>query len=166
MRYLAILERLFLVRRLPAWHANENKRLTKSPKLHFLDSGLAATLAGRAASDWLDDRVAMGGLLETFVVQQLIAQGTWTHADLRFWHFRDRDQVEVDLVITHGRRIWGIEVKAGSAVAPRDARGIERLAAICGDRFVGGAVLYSGDANWRLGDSRIHSISLRELWER
>lgn len=164
--YLSVLERLFLIRRLPAWHSSETKRLIKSPKVHLLDSGLTATLAGRTTRDWLENRAAMGGLLETFVVQQLIAQAAWTDPDLRFWHYRDRDQAEVDLVITRRRQVWGIEIKAASAVEPRDARGLSRLATVCGDQFEAGIVLYTGEGAWRLGDPRIHSVGVRELWER
>ena len=100
-RYLAVLERLFLIRRLRPWHRNAAKRLVKSPKTHLLDTGLAATLAGLTADDWLAERPRMGRLLESFVVQQLIAQAAWTDPNgpaLRFWHYRDKDQVEVDIV--------------------------------------------------------------------
>ena len=69
-----MLERLFLVRRVRAWHRNTAKRLVKSPKVHLLDTGLAATLADLTAADWLGARHRMGYLLESFVVQQLIAQ--------------------------------------------------------------------------------------------
>ena len=93
-QYLAVLERLFLLRRLPAWHRNEAKRLVKTPKIHLLDSGLAATLAGLEAADWTTRRERFGFLLESFVVQQLIAQAGWTDPDLRFWHYRDKDQVD------------------------------------------------------------------------
>lgn len=90
--YLNILERLFLVRRLPAWHLNSAKRLVKTPKVHLLDSGLAASLAGLSAEDWLNRRERMGHLLESFVVQQIIAQAAWTDPELRFWHYRDKDR--------------------------------------------------------------------------
>jgi predicted AAA+ superfamily ATPase len=102
--YIVILERLFLVRRLPAWHNNLAKRLIKAPKLHIVDSGLAATLANLSVEDWLENRDRMGHLLESFVVQQIIAQSAWTDPDLRFWHYRDKDKVEVDLVITKGSK--------------------------------------------------------------
>ena len=94
-RYVGVLERLFLVRRLPAWRRNPARRLVTSPKVHLLDSGLAATLAGLTADHWLTGRGRMGHLLESFVVQQLVAQAGWTDPDLRFWHYRDKDQVEV-----------------------------------------------------------------------
>jgi len=70
--YLTVLERLLLIRRLPAWHRSAARRLVKTPKLHVADSGLAATLAGVDASDWLAKRDLMGHLLESFTVQQIM----------------------------------------------------------------------------------------------
>ena len=164
--YLEVLERMFLIRRLPPWNRSASKRFVRAPKVHLTDSGLAVTLAERTSADWLLDRAAMGSLLESFVGQQLVAQAAWTDPSLRFWHYRDRDQNEVDLVITRGRETWGVEVKASMAVEPRDARSLRRLAAICGDDFRGGIVLHAGDGRWPLGDPRIHSVGIRELWER
>ena len=92
--YVAVLERLFLVRRLPAWRRNPANRLVASPKVHFLDSGLAATLGGLTADHWLSGRDRMGHLLESFVVQQIVAQAAWTDPDLRFWHYRTATRTE------------------------------------------------------------------------
>ena len=115
--YLEVLERMFLIRRLLSWNRTASKRFVRAPKVHLTDTGLAATLAERTSAVTLRrlelrDRAAMGGLLESFVVQQLVAQAAWTDPDLRFWHYRDRDGNEVDLVITRGRETWGVEVKA------------------------------------------------------
>ncbi|MDO8596366.1 MAG: ATP-binding protein [Sulfuricaulis sp.] len=163
-QYLSVLERLFLVRRLPAWHRNEAKRLIKTPKIHLLDSGLAATLAGLEAGDWTTRRDRFGHLIESFVVQQLIAQAGWTDPDLRFWHYRDKDQVEVDLVITRGRRTWGVEVKAAASVTPADGNGMRRLAEQCGKDFQGGMILYAGTSTLPTMDRRILAVPLSELW--
>ena len=165
-RYLSALERLFLVRRLRAWHRNTVKRLIKSPKVHLLDTGLAATLADLTAADWLGARHRMGYLLESFVVQQLIAQAAWTDPDLRFWHYRDKDQVEVDLVVTRGRKVWGIEVKAAGTLAAGDGRGLVRLAERCGEDFQQGLLLYAGEDLLPLADKRMLAVPLSELWER
>ncbi|MXZ87790.1 MAG: DUF4143 domain-containing protein, partial [Dehalococcoidia bacterium] len=164
--YIAVLERLFLVRRLPAWHRNPAKRLVKTPKVHLLDSGLAATLADLTSADWLNHRDRMRHLLESFVVQQLIAQATWTEPDLRFWHYRDKDQVEVDVVLTRGQKTWGIEVKAASALTAKDGQGLVRLAARCGEDFESGVLLYTGRDRLPLADERILAVPLSELWER
>ena len=164
--YLAVLERLFLVRRLPAWHGNTAKRLVKSPKVHLLDSGLAASLGDLAAADWLHRRDRMGPLLESFVVQQLIAQAAWTDPDLRFWHYRDRDRIEVDVVMTRGPKTWGVEVKAAASLTHRDGQGLARLAERCGDDFQYGILLYTGQDLLPLGDKRMFAVPLNELWTR
>ena len=164
--YVAVLERTFLVRRLPAWRRDPARRLITSPKVHLLDSGLAATLAGLTADDWRSDRDRMGHLLESFVVQQLVAQATWTDPDLRIWHYRDKDQVEVDVVVTRGRKTWGIEVKASGAIAQGDGRGLARLADRCGDDFVSGVLLYAGRDVLPLGYPRMLAVPLRDLWQR
>ncbi|MGA0588060.1 DUF4143 domain-containing protein [Dyella sp. KRB-257] len=119
-------ERLFLVQRLPPWHRNHAKRLIKTPKVHLVDSGLCATLSGLAAEDVVAQRERFGHLLASFVVQQPRAQAGWTAPELNFWHDRDKDQVEVDLAITRGRDVWGVEAKAAATVTPADGRGLHR----------------------------------------
>ncbi len=164
--YLAILERLFLVRRLPAWHRHEAKRLIKTQKLHFVDSGLLSTLAQLKSADWIPQRSRFGHVLESYVVQQIIAQAGWTDPDLRFWHYRDKDQVEVDLVVTRGRETWGIEVKAAASIESKDAAGLRCLAKQCGKDFRGGLLLYSGTAIAPLSDPRLLAVPLQLLWDR
>ncbi|MBV6424233.1 MAG: hypothetical protein NAOJABEB_02043 [Steroidobacteraceae bacterium] len=163
--YLAVCERLYLVRRLPPWHRNPASRLVKSPKVHVVDSGLAATLANLAEADWIAQRDRFGRLLESFVVQQLVAQAGWTDPDLRFWHYRDKDQVEVDLVITRGRQTWGVEVKSALTATPADGRGLRRLAEQCGADYQGGVVFYAGDSAFALGDRRNLAMPLARLWD-
>jgi predicted AAA+ superfamily ATPase len=163
---LAALERLFLIRRLPAWHANEALRLVKAAKVYLVDSGLAATLAGLEAEDWTTHRDRFGHTLESFVVQQVVAQGGWTDPDLRFWHYRDKDQLEVDLVLTRGRHTWGVEVKASATVTPSDGRGLLRLAERCGKDFRGGIVLHAGVNTVPLSDRRLLAVPLSALWSR
>jgi len=164
--YLTVCERLFLIRRLSPWHRNEAKRLIKTPKLHLLDSGLASTLTSMAAEDWGTRRERFGHLLESFVVQELVAQAGWTDPDLRFWHYRDKDQVEVDLVITRGRQTWGVEVKSAATVTPADGQGLRRLAEQCGDDWQGGIVLHAGNSALPLGGEKNLAVPLAWMWER
>ena len=163
--YLAVCERLYLVRRLPPWHRNPASRLIKSPKVHVLDSGLASSLTGLTAADWNTQRSRFGHLLESFVVQQVVAQAGWTDPDLRFWHYRDKDQVEVDLVITRGHQTWGVEVKAAVTATPADGQGLRRLAEQCGADYQGGVVLYAGDSAFALGDGPNLAMPLSRLWD-
>jgi uncharacterized protein len=163
--YLAVCERLYLVRRLPPWHRNPASRLIKSPKVHLLDSGLAATLTGLEAADWGTQRERFGHLLESFVVQQMVAQAGWTDRDLHFWHYRDKDQVEVDLVITRGRQTWGVEVKAAVTATPADGHGLRRLAEQCGADYRGGVLLYAGDSAFAIDGQRHLAMPLARLWD-
>ncbi|MDH4470421.1 MAG: ATP-binding protein [Verrucomicrobiae bacterium] len=163
--YLSILEKIFLIRFLHPWHPNNGKRLIKNPKLHFLDTGLAAALAGLKATDWISQRERFGHLLESFVVQQLIAQAGWTDPELRFWHYRDHDKVEVDLVITRGEETWGIEVKAAASINEHDGQGLRRLADRCGKNFQGGLVFHNGNTTFPLSDKRFLALPLKKLWE-
>ncbi len=163
--YLEVCERLYLVRRLQPWHRNPASRLIKSPKVHLVDSGLAATLTGITAADWSAQRGRFGHLLESFVVQQLMAQAGWTDPELRFWHYRDRDQVEVDIVITRGRQTWGVEVKAAVTTTPADGNALRRLAAQCGSDYQGGVLFYAGTSAFALAGGRDLAVPLSRLWD-
>lgn len=164
-KYLGVLERLFLVRRLPAWHRNQAKRLIKTPKIHWVDSGLAATLNGLKTADWNDYTVNFGPLLESFVVQQIIAQAGWLDDELHFSHYRDKDQVEVDLVIESGRKVWGIEVKKAASIQTKDGAGLGRLAAQCGDQFQGGVLFYCGNNCLPLAQKDCFAVPIDWLWQ-
>ena len=164
--YIAVLERLFLVRRLLPWHRNVGKRLVRTPKMHVVDSGLAATLAGLRPGDWIAKRDRMGHLLESFVAHQLVTLAGWTDPDLLFWHFRDKDGQEVDLVMTLGDRTWGMEVKATSTPGRSAGRGMARLAALCGDDFEGGILFYNGRDILPLAGKNTLAVPVSELWSR
>lgn len=165
-RYLTLLERLFLIRLLPAWHSNRSKRLVKSPKLHFVDSGLAATLGELEPGRWNAERPRFGHLLESFILQQLIAMADCMARPPRFYHYRDRDQTEVDIVIESGRKIWAIEIKAAASVNRDDAKGLLKLAGIAGNAFQAGIVFYDGEATLPLvREAGILAVPISKLWE-
>src|SRR5690606_33128248 len=106
------------------------------------DSGLAAALADLRPEQWNPERTRYGHLLESFVVQQVQALGSWHAGAPRFSHYRDKDQIEVDLVIELGSEVWGIEVKSAATVQAGDGRGLRRLADVAGRKFRGGLLLY------------------------
>lgn len=163
--YVTLLERVFLLERLPSWHSNLISRLVKTPKLHLGDTGLACALLGVDASALAADRVLLGHLLETFVFQELRRHESWSDLGARFFHFRDRDGIEVDVVIDQGTRgLAGVEVKAAATVTERDFRGLARLRDALGQRFKAGVVLYDGEATLRFGD-RLSAVPIRALWQ-
>lgn len=163
--YLSLLIRLFLVDEVPPWHSNRLTRLIKTPKLHLGDSGLACALLGHDPATLYRDRAALGQLLETFVYQELKRQASFGPDEIRFYHFRDKDGVEVDLVLERGgHELVGVDVKASATVTGRDFRGLRKLAEASDGRFVCGIVLYDGDLGARFGD-RLHAVPIRALWE-
>lgn len=164
-KYIGVLEQMFLVRTLQPWFTNELKRLVKTPKLHFLDSGLLAALRGVNASRLARDRMALGPLLETFVLAELLKLATWSDEPLEFLHFRDRDGNEVDIVMedSHGN-VVGIEVKASASVGTADFSGLRKLAEACGKRFTLGLVLYDHDVIVPFGE-RLFAAPISTLWK-
>jgi len=163
--YLTLLEKIFLLERLPPWHSNRLSRLVKTPKLHLGDSGLACALLGVDGAALAADRSLLGHLLETFIFQELRRQASWHDEALRFFHFRDKDGVEVDVVIERGAQaLAGVEVKAAATVTHRDFRGLRKLRDTVGQRFAAGVVLYDGETSASFGD-RLFAVPLRMLWE-
>ncbi|MBW8074466.1 MULTISPECIES: ATP-binding protein [Metallibacterium] len=163
--YVTLLERVFLLERLPPWHSNRISRLIKTPKLHLGDTGLACALLGVDAAALAADRPLLGRILETFVFQELRRQASWHDEPLAFSHFRDKDGVEVDIVIERGARaLVGVEVKAAATVTAADFRGLRKLREAAGKRFVAGVVLYDGEVSVRF-DDQLYAVPLRALWE-
>jgi uncharacterized protein len=164
--YVTLLARVFLLEELPPWHSNRMSRLIKTPKLHLGDTGLACALLGLDAESLSGDRPLLGQLLETFVFQELRREASWRDDAMAFHHFRDKDGVEVDIVIEGaGQRVAGVEVKAAATVTARDFLGLRKLRDGAGKRFAGGVVLYDGEATAPFGD-RLFAVPLRRLWER
>ena len=164
--YLSILEKLFLTRKLPAWHKNGVKRLIKTPKIHVRDTGLSTTLAKLSSDQWIYKKDAFGHHLESWAVQQLIAQADTLDDDIHFHHYRDKDMVEVDLVITHNHKVWGIEVKASATLSDKDGKGLRRLAANAGDSYAGGILLYDGESTLTLNEERNElAVPFSKIWE-
>ncbi len=163
--YVTLLERVFLLERLPAWHTNRLNRLIKRPKLHMGDTGVACALLGIDAGGLDKDRQLLGQMLETFVLQELRRQGSWRPEPLGFFHFRDRDDFEVDIVLEQSHStIAGVEVKAAATVGEADLRGLRKLRDAAGKRFAAGVVLYDGSATVDFHDG-LFAVPIRKLWE-
>ena len=164
--YLTLLENVFLLERLPPWHSHAISRLIKTPKLHFVDTGLACAMLRADAAALRADRMLLGLLLETFVFQELKRQASCHERRHTFSHFRNKDGVEVDIVVQRGpHNVAGVEVKAGATVRASDFRGLRKLMRTVGDGFAGGVVLYDGEACVGFG-SGLYAVPVRMLWER
>ena len=163
-RYVGLLEQVFLIATLQPWFTNTLKRIVKTPKLHFLDSGLLASARGLTFDRVMANRGTFGALLESFVFSEVLKLMTASDLRLTPHHFRDRDMREVDIVLERDDgMIAGIEVKASATVKSGDFAGLRALAEPCGDRFAFGAVLYDNTDVVPFGD-RLVAAPLSCLW--
>ena len=163
-RWLVLLEQLFLLRRIPAWHRNELKRLVKTPKIHFLDSGLLAAARRVDATNLHKDRKILGSLFECFAYSELQKLISLTSHSIRISHYRDKDQAEVDLVLENfSGEVVGIEVKASATIRSQDFKGLRLLRRAAGSDFVCGVLLHDGDHIQQFEDS-LYAMPLKMLW--
>lgn len=152
-RYLLLLDRVFAVRRFPAWHNRLHPRLVKAPKLLISDSGLLCRLLGVDAERLATDPALCGLVLESYVGMELVKNIEAAQIGASAMHYRTSKGVEVDfLVESSDGRVAGIEVKAGKTVDSRDFSRFERLQGVLGDRFARGVILYTGDRGIAFGD--------------
>lgn len=166
--YTKLLEAVFLVNRLPAWGTTLRARAATLPKLHFVDSGVAARQLGltseRLASLQPAALTEFGHLLETFVVGEILKQASWLDDPVRAGHWRTYDGDEADLVLERDDgSIVAFEVKAGSRIPGGDLAGMRKLRDALGDHFIGGVALYTGEHAYTYED-RIHIMPIDRLW--
>ncbi len=163
--YLTLLERQFLIERLLPWHSNWMKRMIKTTKIHLGDTGLACSLLNIDEDDLLSDRNLMGQLVKSFVFQELRRQVNTPGKPYRFYHYRDRDGIEADLLIEFGgSKLAGIEIKAGASITRSDFRALRKIKVAHEDRFTFGALLYDGELCASYGDG-MFAVPIRMLWK-
>jgi predicted AAA+ superfamily ATPase len=164
-RYLAIMHEVFLVKILPAWASGSVGRAIKTPKLAFVDSGVATHLLGHNAHSLLRPGAPFGPLLEGFAAMELARQATWSLTHVNLFHYRSKDKQEVDLVLLNSLgQIVGLEIKASTTARGEDFNGLKHLAARTGSDFLGGILLYAGTTTMSFGD-RFKAMPLSSIWQ-
>jgi predicted AAA+ superfamily ATPase len=163
-RYINVLEQLYLLKRIDVWARNRLKRVVKTPKLQFIDSGLLSMLTNIGHKDVELDKTGYGHILESFVFGELLKHSATSDNDYRLLYYRDADKYEVDVVIENSAgQLLGVEVKASATVKERDLRGLKKLSGLAGDQFTAGMLLYDGDETMPLG-SNLWAAPLSTLW--
>jgi predicted AAA+ superfamily ATPase len=163
-RYLGLLEEIFLIKRIPAWSRNLTSRATGTPKVAFVDSGIAANLLGADARNLIRPDGQLGPLLDGFVLMELARQLTWSRERAELFHYRTKDGTEVDAVLENRQgQVVAIEIKAASTVRAEDFRGLRHLEARLGGDFIAGVVLYTGGQTLPFGP-RMRAVPVSALW--
>lgn len=163
-RYFTLLETLFLVYRLPAWERNLGKRMVKAPKIFLPDSGLLAHLTHTSLERIEHEPNVLGGLVETFVLSELLKHLTFSAQRLSLWHYRTISDIEVDFVLENrAGKLTGIEVKASATIDSKDFKGLRHLQETEPNLFQRGIVLYSGREVVPFGE-RLFAVPLSLWW--
>ena len=165
--YAEILELMFLIRRVPSYRKNLARRMAvRMPKLHFVDTGLAAHLLGLRTEARLLTSPHYGALLETLIFMECAKHAEWAEEEVGLYHFRDKRKREVDIVLERpDGRIVGVEVKASATVRRQDFDGLAALAEFAGAAFERGVLLYTGlqALPFHRGPARLHALPLARI---
>ncbi|MDQ2680959.1 MAG: ATP-binding protein [Candidatus Eremiobacteraeota bacterium] len=163
-RYLGLLEQIFLLSRLPAYARERGRRVTRAPKVHLNDVGLAAYLHGSDFESLLQNRSMLGGLLETLVVNEIRSQASWSSVRPALYHYREYDGLDIDLVLEkRDSTVAAIEVKATASPGKNDFRSLRRFAELAGDSFQRGVLLYGGSSPLAFGEKLV-ALPIATLW--
>ena len=166
-KYIKILEVLYIIKLVPSYSNNILKQVTKSPKVHFIDSGLASFLLNASVeSSMLGKNEHLGNLVETFVYTELIKHQANANEDIEIYHFRDTQQKEVDFVLESSLGdIVAIEIKSGSNIKSEHFKGLLALAKTMKDKNFKGIVFYGGDKvlPYKIEDYQFWAIPLTVL---
>ena len=163
-RYLVLFETLFLIRTVPAWSNNLSKRLIKTPRLVFVDTGLLSHLIGATIARLQMEPMHSGPLLENFVTMEMLKQAGWSRQHPEVFYFRTHTGQEVDVVLeAQDGRVVGIEVKAATTVKSGDFRGLQALQETARKKFHRGIVLYQGKETIPFGKDQ-WAIPIDALW--
>lgn len=155
--WLSVLEAGYVVFLLQPHHRNFGKRLVKTPKLYFHDTGLAAYLMGIADAGHLAIHSARGALFENWVISELLKQryNQGLLSNLYFWRNNTGD--EVDVLIEQGERLQPVEIKSGQTFHADFLSGLNKWTRYAGDAALPAQLVYGGDDNMRRDGATVHS---------
>ena len=135
-QWLSVLQASNQVFLLEPYYRSLGKRISKTPKLHFTDTGLAAYLMGFSSAESLWASTEAGALWETYVVGQWLRWRDWHAPSLMLWCWRDQGGNEVDLLLEVDRQLYPVECKLKEKPGKKDLKGIRRLRKFYGEELV------------------------------
>jgi predicted AAA+ superfamily ATPase len=153
--WISVLKSSYVIFELPPFFENIGKRVIKSPKIYFCDTGLAANLLGIENAEQVSRDPLRGGLYENIVILEFL-KARLNHGkrpDLFF--YRDTHGNEVDLILRHERMMIPIEIKSAATFTPDFLKGIETFRKVLKERCTGGFIFYNGIENFIIRETRI-----------
>ena len=163
-KYITLLEQIFLVTRLSPFFSNQLKRQVKTPKLHFLDTGVLASTLGITLDKIHNNHGLFGSLLESFVVSEILKLINGCEDQIHCYHFSHHQNYQVDLLLERDDgQVVGIEIKASKTVEDKDFKGLKVLKSVSCGVFCAGVVLYDGIDILPFGE-KLWAIPISNLW--
>lgn len=168
--WLSVLKVSYVVFELPPFFENISKRVIKSPKIYFVDTGLAAYLLGIRNAEQLQRDPLRGALYENMMIadiyKSILHQGE--RAELYF--YRDSNGTEVDLLIRRAGQLLPVEIKSAATFTPAFIKGIQHFAALKAAKTLNGVVLFNGEQTYQIHNVRVfnpcHMEDLyAQLWQ-
>lgn len=159
--WISILESSYLVFRLPPYYKNFGKRLVKTPKLYFYDTGLVCSLLGLQTSSQMMFSDMKGALFENLVIADMLKKSLFAGKQPQLYYWRDSNGNEVDLLEENGGQLNACEIKSGSSLRLDWFRGLDGFAALSGIDASGKSVIYAGDFNYLTESGKF--VSWKEL---
>ncbi len=165
-RYIALLEHIFLIIKIPAWTKNTEGLFVKSPKIYLNDTGLLNNLIGLEDDSFLEQRSNAGSYLENFIIMEIIKQLSWSDIYLKAYHFSIHRGAEVDLVLEdRAGGLYGIEIKSSASIQDSDFNGLRKLANLVGNKFKRGIILYTGEQYIGGFGANLQAVPISAVWE-
>jgi predicted AAA+ superfamily ATPase len=159
-RWISIMESSFILIRIRPHYKNFSKRLIKSPKLYFLDTGLLSYLLRIRSEDDLLYHSLYGSIFESYVISELIKNFMNRGEEQSIYFWRDSSGNEIDVIIDEGELLTPIEIKAGQTVTADFFKGIRFWRKLTNDPKQGGALVYGGESSFRRSDTYVYPWSV------
>jgi predicted AAA+ superfamily ATPase len=154
-KWLSVLEASYIAYRLAPHHRNYRKRLVKTPKLYFWDTGLVCRLLGIEHPDQLATHPLRGAVFENWVVSELVKGrlNRLLRSNLYFW--RNNTGMEVDVLAEKSGRLLPIEIKSGSTIGSDWTLGLKKWLELAGGDAIEPSLIYGGDTEWKVDEVEI-----------
>ena len=153
--WLSVLEASYIITMLPPFYENTRKRLTKTPKLYFCDTGLACYLLGIETEQQLARDKMRGHLFENFIITEALKCRYNKGKESNLYFYRDSNGVEVDLLIKNGSDYTAVEIKSSQTYHPDFQAGIRTLSTVMKERITNKVILYAGDFENETADIKL-----------
>lgn len=158
--WLSILQSSYIIHLLPPHYNSFNKRIVKSPKLYFIDTGLACHLLGIKNENELSLSHFKGALFENFIIMELLKQKHNNGSDTELYYWRDNKGVEIDVLMDKGKKLIPVEIKAADTFQPEYLKSIMQWNGFSNNQ--GGLLFYSGEISFTTA-SKVKVMNWRDI---